>query len=72
MAVKNLILAGDIGGTKTNLAVFSVHGEKLRGESSRAFPSKQYSGLAPILKEFFAGANRAIEAACFGSAGPIV
>src|SRR3972149_2531743 len=67
-----LVLAGDIGGTKTNLAVFSAHGEKLRSESSRTFPSKQYSGLAPILKEFPAGANDAIEAACFGIAGPVV
>ena len=67
-----LVLAGDIGGTKTNLAVFSVHGEKLRSESSRTFPSKQYSGLAPILKEFLAGANDAIDAACFGIAGPVV
>ena len=72
MAARNLILAGDIGGTKTNLAVFSIHGEKLRSESSRSFPSKQYSGLAPILKEFLAGANHAIEAACFGIAGPVV
>ena len=72
MAEKNFILAGDIGGTKTNLALFSAHGEKLRSELSRTFPSKQYSGLAPILKEFLAGANHAIEAACFGIAGPIV
>lgn len=69
---RELVLAGDIGGTKTSLALFSVHGEKLRGESTRTFPSKQYSGLAPILKEFLAGANYAIEAACFGIAGPVV
>lgn len=72
MAAKNLVLAGDIGGTKTNIAVFSAHGEKLKSESSRTFPSKQYSGLTPILKEFLAGADHAIEAACFGIAGPIV
>jgi glucokinase len=72
LAAKTLVLAGDIGGTKTNLAVFSAHGEKLRSESLRTFPSKQYSGLAPILEEFLAGANHAIEAACFGIAGPVV
>jgi len=72
MPARNLVLAGDIGGTKTNVAVFSIHGEKLRSESSRSFPSKQYSGLAPILKEFLAGANSAIDAACFGIAGPVV
>ena len=67
-----LVLAGDIGGTKTHLSVFSVHGEKLRSESSRIFTSKQYSGLTPILKDFLAGQKYAIEAACFGIAGPIV
>ena len=72
MATRNLVLAGDIGGTKTNLAVFSAHGKKLRSEASQSFPSKQYSGLTPILKAFLAGANHVIEAACFGIAGPIV
>ena len=48
MAHRNLVLAGDIGGTKTNLALFSVHGEKLHAESLRTFPSKRYSGLVPV------------------------
>jgi glucokinase len=70
MAVKQLVLAGDIGGTKTNLALFSVRGEKLFAESARTFQSKQYSGLIPILQEF--DSRRPIEAACFGIAGPVV
>ena len=40
MAARNLILAGDIGGTKTNLALFSLRGEKLNAEAKRTFPSK--------------------------------
>ena len=55
MAPRNLVLAGDIGGTKTNLALFSVRGEKLHSESLRTFPSKRYSGLVPVLQEFLAG-----------------
>ena len=70
MAHRDLVLAGDIGGTKTNLALFSVHGEKLHAESQRIFQSKRYSGLTPILKEF--GDTQRIEAACFGIAGPVV
>jgi glucokinase len=69
---RNLVLAGDIGGTKTNLALFSVHGDKLRAESSSTFSSKPYSGLIPILKEFLAGEKHPIDAACFGIAGPVV
>ena len=70
MAIKQLVLAGDIGGTKTNLALFSVRGDKLHTEAARTFPSKQYSGLTPILKEF--GTAQRFEAACFGIAGPVV
>ena len=50
MALRQLVLAGDIGGTKTNLALFTLHGDKLRAEITRTFPSRQYSGLIPILK----------------------
>ena len=55
MPPKELVLAGDIGGTKTNLAVFTVRGDKLHSESLRTFPSKRYSGLVPVLQEFLAG-----------------
>jgi glucokinase len=72
MAHKDLVLAGDIGGTKTNLALFSVHGEKLHSESLRTFPSKRYSGLAPVLQEFLASDQNKIDSACFGIAGPVV
>jgi glucokinase len=72
MAHRELVLAGDIGGTKTNLALFSVSGEKLHAESLRTFPSKRYSGLIPVLKEFLDGTNRAVEAASFGIAGAVV
>ena len=72
MARRELVLAGDIGGTKTNLALFSVRGEKLHSETVRTFQSKRYSGLIPVLQEFLAGSDRAIDAASFGIAGPVV
>jgi glucokinase len=72
MKRKELVLAGDIGGTKTNLGLYSVHGDKLRSESTHTFASKNYSGLMPVVQEFLAGTKHAIDAACFGIAGPIV
>jgi glucokinase len=72
VADKNLILAGDIGGTKTHLALVSVDGEKLRFEVERTFPSKQYSGLEPVLREFLTSGVDKISIACFGVAGPVV
>ena len=71
MPNRSLVLAGDIGGTKTSLALFSVRGDKLRIEAERNFPSKQYSGLTPILEEFGVHKQQ-IDAACFGIAGPVV
>ncbi|MDH3442307.1 MAG: glucokinase [Deltaproteobacteria bacterium] len=72
MAEKNLVLAGDIGGTKTNLALFSVRGDKLHSESSRSFQSKRYSGLTPVVQEFISDNRHTVDAACFGIAGPVV
>lgn len=72
MAPRNLVLAGDIGGTKTHLALFSVRDEKLHAEGLRTFPSKRYSGLIPLLQEFLAGDAPKVDGACFGIAGPVV
>ena len=72
MAGKDLILAGDIGGTKTHLALFSQQGEQLEAAIKKTFPSKEYSGLEPVLKEFLADYQASIGRACFGIAGPVV
>ncbi len=72
MAGNNLILAGDIGGTKTHLALFSRQGEKLQAEIKKTFSSKQYPGLEPVLEEFLVDQQASIGRACFGIAGPVV
>jgi glucokinase len=72
VADSKLILAGDIGGTKTHLALFSFEGEKLQSELEKTFPSKQYRGLEPVVEEFLAGQQVSISRACFGIAGPVV
>lgn len=73
MAGNNLILAGDIGGTKTHLGFFSRRGEKLQTEVKKTFPSKEYPGLEPVLEAFLAEHQPVtIGKACFGIAGPVV
>lgn len=68
-----MILAGDIGGTKTNLGLFEVADGTLTPRSQQSFSSKQNSGLESIIEEFIASAAGApITAACFGIAGPVV
>ncbi len=69
---KDLVLAGDIGGTKTHLALFSFQNNLLKSEVQKTFPSQEYSGLEPILEEFFATGKHPIGRASFGIAGPLV
>jgi glucokinase len=72
MARNNLILAGDIGGTKTHLALFSLQGERLQSKVKKTFPSKQYPGLEPVVEKFLTDQQVSIGGACFGVAGPVV
>ena len=67
-----MILAGDIGGTKTHLALFAPRGARLIPVRQQRFANRAYPGLVAILKEFLAMPRAAIAAACFGVAGPVV
>lgn len=68
-----MILAGDIGGTKTNLALFD---EAANGALSkvevRTFHSNDYAGLEAVIEEFMRGREVPIRAAAFGVAGPVI
>src|ERR1044072_2087273 len=69
-----MIIAGDIGGAKTNVALFEV-GEGRVGAplAQQSYPSGRYDSLEEILKEFVRQHPRArITPACFGVAGPVV
>ena len=66
-----MILAGDVGGTKTNLALYRREGSGLARERMATYPSREYPGLEAILGDFLAKAP-AIERACIGVAGPVV
>lgn len=67
----HLILAGDIGGTKTNIALFHVVGGKLSLVREQRFPSTGYPGLNAMLREFLAGESQPILAAGFGIPGVV-
>lgn len=68
-----MILAGDIGGTKTNLALFEVKENGLQVEVQRQFASREYGSLNDVITAFKEHIPKAeIEAACFGIAGPVI
>ncbi|MEE9258057.1 MAG: glucokinase, partial [Nitrospinaceae bacterium] len=66
-----MILAGDIGGTKVNLALFGEESGKLKPAEEARFESRRYSGLEDILEEYLHGTGRELDTACFGIAGPV-
>jgi glucokinase len=66
-----MLLVGDIGGTKTDLALFSTSG-KLQIEAEATFRSADYPSLEAIVQEFLAARPVAISRAVFGVAGPVV
>jgi glucokinase len=65
-----MILAGDIGGTKTRLAVFEP--SRLRDPVAVAtYASRDHASLDEALRAFVATHPLPIDAACFGVAGPV-
>ncbi len=68
---KSLILAGDIGGTKTNLALYEMRSGKVHSLAEETFPSASQESLNAIVKNFRAIHTAKISHACFGIAGPV-
>lgn len=66
-----MILAGDIGGTKTVLALFTNDSGQLTGVLERTYPSQSFGQFSDILSSFLP-ADISVSAACFGVAGPVV
>lgn len=66
-----MILAGDIGGTKCNLALFVLREGKLQKLRHRRFESREYPGLEAVVAEFLGDASVEVAAAAFGIAGPV-
>jgi glucokinase len=65
------VLAGDIGGTKTAVAIAEVGPRSLSFARMETYPSGGWKGLEEILDDFLAAENRRPRAAVFGVAGPV-
>ena len=65
------VLAGDIGGTKTILALFSNEKGPLHPLHEVSYTSGSYPGLDAIIEDFFSQTNSAASTASFGVAGPV-
>lgn len=70
-----MLLAGDIGGTKTLLGLFSRSPSRPGAITVQSFPTTGYGSLIAMVDAFLEeqhGGRLQVEAACFGVAGPVI
>lgn len=67
-----MILAGDVGGTKTNLALAAHRDGRLRLSEVRSYPSQRYASLEAVVEAYLAETEVTVSRACFGVAGPVL
>ncbi len=67
-----MILAGDVGGTKTLLALMNPDGDGLTAVEEWSFPSREYDGLEAVVHAAIGSRTLDVSGVCFGVAGPVV
>ena len=65
------ILAGDIGGTNSRLALCEVEGSVVRRDIETLYDSRRYESLAQIARAFITEHAIEVRTACFGVPGPV-
>jgi glucokinase len=68
---RTMILAGEIGATRTRLAAFDSDGNTLNKVVEKIYMSQQETGLADIISNFVKSEGIPVHSACFGVAGPV-
>jgi glucokinase len=66
-----MILAGEIGATRTRLAAFETEGNRLQCVVEKTYMSQEHSGLSEVLAQFVRVEGIPVHSACFGVAGPV-
>ena len=73
----SLVLAGDVGGTKVNLALAAAGADGVELVAESRYESDEHGSLESIVRTFLEAhqgtlAGRRLERACFGVAGPVI
>ncbi|MEI2421413.1 glucokinase, partial [Arthrospira platensis SPKY2] len=67
-----MLLAGDIGGTKTSLAIYAQEAGLHAPLAEATLPSRRYTSLEQLVGDFLRHTNLPFDQAVFGVAGPVV
>jgi len=68
---RTMILAGEIGATRTRLAAFDADGNKLQLVVEKTYLSQEHGGLPEMITTFIKTEGIPVQSACFGVAGPV-
>ena len=72
MSASGLLLAGDIGGTKTVLSLYEVGASGPKATCEERYASREYASFDTILAAFLESCGRpGVVAACIDVAGPV-
>lgn len=69
--MKSIQLAGDIGGTKTTLAIIDPEAQPRVFLEKTNFPSSAYASLEAVVADYLKGKDWQLSQASFGVAGPV-
>jgi glucokinase len=67
-----MILAGDVGGTKTRLALYDEQGGRLEQKDSATFGSQTLGSLDEALRTFLRERKTVVQRVCMGVPGPVI
>lgn len=65
------VLAGDVGGTKTRLGIYTKGKNRPLLKGMKTYPSREALGLGEIIAEFLNEHGTMVSSACVGIAGPV-
>ncbi len=69
---QNLLLAGDVGATKVDLAIFSPESGPRASLAALSLPAADYPSFEALVKAFLAQVDLPVERAIFAVAGPVM
>lgn len=67
-----IVLAGDVGGTRTRLGLFSIENRVFRTLAFERYQTKKFKNLGEIVNTFLKALDVHPRAAAFGIAGPVL
>ena len=68
---ERLVLGGDVGATKTLLAVAAGDGDRIRIVREHRYADQAFPDFAALVASFLDETSARVDCACFGVAGPI-